>query len=235
MKQLFLFLLILILSFPTMAANVLTAHYLARGAGLHLMDGQMNLVQTPSTYKMLTQTETRGLLSTLLDARTTFLSEGKINKKQMVVKQSSMTSISGKKIKNRTVDLKDKPGFVDYQTAVLTIMDDPVAQTHVFKIYDGKRELLITFDFQGKVTLPSSKYSSFSGEAELYDVTIEITAGKKKGWFFNRMKDKTAPPLHLYFAPIGPNGEKVLVQGDFDTSLFGTISIYLKELKQGTN
>lgn len=233
MKHIFLILFVCLWAFTTRASDTLVADYIARGAGLHLMNGQMNLVLGKKDYKSLLQTETMGLLSVLLPAKTTFLTQGTHKENSYKVDLSTMTNVSGKKVKNRHIDLSDKPGFVDYQTAVLTIMNLPKPQTKEFKIYDGKRELLVTFTYRGKERLEKNKYSAFEGEADYYTVNIDITAGKKKGWFFNRMKDKTSPPLHVHFARLGKNGEEVMVRGAFDTSIFGTIIIFMTDLKQG--
>lgn len=233
MKHIFLILVGCFCACAAWGADTLVADYIARGAGLHLMNGQMNLVMGDKTYKSLLQTETMGLLSVLLPAHTTFLTEGTHRENTYVVDVSTMTNVSGKKVKNRHIDLSKKKGFLDYQTAVLTIMNLSKPATKEFKIYDGKRELLVTFTYRGKEMLKKNKYSSFEGEADYYTVNIDITAGKKKGWFFNRMKDKTSPPLHVYFARLGKNGEEVLVRGAFDTSIFGTITIYMTDIKQG--
>lgn len=235
MKHIFLIFLICFCAMSAHASDTLIANYIARGAGLHLMNGQMDLVMGKKDYKSLLQTETMGLLSVLLPAKTTFLTEGTHKENMYVIDVSIMTNVSGKKVKNRRINLADKKGFADYQTAVLTMMNLPKPQTKEFKIFDGKRELLVTFTYRGKERLESNKYSSFEGEADYYTVNIDITAGKKKGWFFNRMKDKTSPPLHVYFARLGENGEEVLVRGAFDTSIFGTITVYMTGLKQGEN
>lgn len=209
------------------AGEQVQASYMARGAGMHLMDAEMVLARNNAEFQMTTRTKTRGLLSVLLDAKTTFISNGKIIDNQFIDTISLMNSLSGKKTKNRVVDLKNKSGFIDYQTAVLQMMFLPFPTDKSFKVYDGKRELLISFLYQGERKLLPNDYSDFGGVADYYLVTIEILAGRKKGWFFNRMDDKTAPPLKVYFASVPATAGKVLVRGDFDTSLFGTISVYL--------
>lgn len=215
------------------AADITNATYMARGAGMHLMGADMDLIMDANRFKMITRSKTKGLLSVLLDAKTVFLSEGKVEDNQFIDEFSSMTSLSKKKTKRRVVDLKNKPGFVDYQTAVLSMMHLPKPQSKAFHVFDAKRELLISFHYEGEKNLPKNDYSFFAGQADYYTVTIEITAGKKKGWFFNRMDDKSSPPLRAYFAPLGDNGEKILVRGEFDTSVLGTITVYLTDLKQG--
>lgn len=231
----FFMLLILFFMVPVYGATeVVTAKYNAHGAGLHLLDASIDLVQLQKTYESVTRTETRGLLSFLVPAKTTFSVKGKINNNQYVADYFSMNTISSNSVKNREVDLEKKPGFVDYQTAVLTMMNLQKPQTQAFQIADGKRDLLVTFTYKGQVDLDPSPFSCFSGQADYYDVSIEVTAGKKKGWFFNRMKDKSSPPLRLYFARVDKGSKKSFVRGAFDTALFGVITVYLSEFKQGT-
>ena len=99
-----------------------------------------------------------------------------------------------------------------------------------FHVFDGKRELLLTFKYIGQTNLSPVPKMMYSGVADYYTLTIDITKGKKKGWFFNRMGDKENPPLHLYFASIDGIKPKVMVKGGFDTSLFGQINIYLNNV-----
>lgn len=232
--KLFFLLLWLFFCTSTMAmAEVISSSFSAYGAGLHLLDAQMNVTQNKKTYEVITDTQTTGLLSVLLPSKNLFFTKGNIVKKQYIPTYFSTDTITDEKTKKRDINLSERPGFIDYQTGVLQMMSLKEPVTKTLEIADGRRDLMINFNYMGQVDLPRVKHSPYFGPADAYSVSIDVTAGRKKGWFFNRMKDKSSPPLRLYFARIGDGPKKAFVRGAFDTAIFGEITIYLTDFKQG--
>ena len=236
MKLIFLICL-LIFALPVRAGDGLTTVYQAYGAGLNLISATMKYRYKNDDFQIQTIAETNGMLKFLLDAKTIFDTNGKNKDNQFDILKSSIETLSKNKQKKRIVDLKSRTGFVDYQTAFLDMMHLEEPQDKIFKVYDGKRELLITFKYQGSKKLAQNEKSVYAGSVEYYTVTIDVTSGKKSGWFFNRMNNKEAPPLHIYFATIENIPQKVMVYSAFDTALFGQIQIFLSQLdyKDTTN
>lgn len=230
MKQIFLFFVLILFCTVSGQANGEILHYNAYGAGMHLMKAKMAFNVSNDDFRIESVAQTNGLLKMVLNAQSDFYSDGKTIDNQFVVYNSYINSLSKNKYKKRDVDLKDKPDFVDYQTALFQVMHLPKPQDKTFYVFDGKRELLLTFKYVGQEVLSSAPEMIYSGVSDYYTLTIDITKGKKKGWFFNRMGDKDNPPLHLYFASIDGMKPKIMVKGGFDTSLFGQINIYLHKV-----
>lgn len=230
MKQIFLFFVLILFCAVAGQANGGTLHYNAYGAGMHLMKANMTFDVSDDDFRIESVSQTNGVLKMLLDAKSIFYTSGKILDNQFVIDNSYIEALSKNKAKKRDIDLKDKTDFVDYQMALFQIMDLPKPQDKTFHVFDGKRELLLTFKYIGQTNLSPVPKMMYSGVADYYTLTIDITKGKKKGWFFNRMGDKENPPLHLYFASIDGIKPKVMVKGGFDTSLFGQINIYLNNV-----
>lgn len=222
LKKVKLFFVTMCLFLP-LSSLAVTAKYNAYGIGLPLASGEMTLTEG-SENLFETILETKGVLSLLVDARTVFTT--KMNRNKITL--SSMRSVSGKKIKTRTVSFEHQPEKVDYQTAVYQIMNQTPPKTTTKYIDDGKRVLKATFVYQGKKDLTLST-GIFSGTADYYTLQIDVISGKKSGWFFNRVKEGTDSALHLYFAPV--KGKKMFVFGQFETLLFGPINIYLMDFK----
>ncbi len=226
------FLIGLMMSCSVLAAQTI-AEYEARGAGMRLMSGTMMLDEDKHTVSIETKTQTRGLLSVLLDARTTLLSEAvKQPNSHPVMKKSSMESVGRRKIKTRTPDFSDKPEMLDYQTAVFDLMTQPAPQNRQYIVFDGKRKMKFSFNYQGIKDVNLSESLIYSGPVDYYTLYIEVLEGKKNGWFFKRVKNKNNPPLHLYFAHLENEPYKRLVRAEFETTLFGTISINLLDLRE---
>lgn len=222
--------LFIFLSFGV-SAGVTTAVYNAHGAGMHLISGEQVIKTDGKHIDIRMETQTRGLLSLLLDAQTVFATNLDIEAGECLVKSASMTSIEGKTIREREFDFKTCPGYVDYQTAMYDLMQQKEPKTRTYNVFDSRRKMKITFTYQGAKELKSSSRMMYAGPADYYTVTIDVIEGKKKGWFFNRVKDKEDSRLHAYLARVGDEKVKRLVLGEFETTLFGTISVYLGDLK----
>lgn len=233
MKLFFLFLCLLFSVSAHAKTELISSRFSAYGAGLHLLDADMNVVQMPQTYEVVTPTQTMGLLSLLLPSKTTFFTIGKIIKNQYIPDYFSTDTITDEKVKKRDIDLTKRTGFIDYQTGILKMMNLKEPSTQTFEIADGRRDLMVTFTYMGQVDLPRVKHSPYFGLADYYNVSIDVTAGRKKGWFFNRMKDKSSPPLRLYFSKVDGCSKKAFVRGSFDTAIFGEITVYLTQFEQG--
>lgn len=233
MKQIFSLFVCLLFCVIGEQARAESLHYNAYGAGMHLMTAEMNYEVSDTDFNIKTMAKTNGLLKMVLDAESEFYSDVKVLDNQMVVNNSYIKALSKNKYKNRQLDFKNKPEFMDYQTALFQVMQLPEPQDKTFHVFDGKRELLLTFKYMGQTQLLPSSQMMYSGPADYYTLTIDITKGKKKGWFFNRMGNKDNPPLHLYFANIDGVNQKVMVKGAFDTTLFGQIAVYLTHIFKG--
>ena len=229
MKLIFLICL-LVFSLPVRAEEKLTAVYQAYGAGLNLISATMDYTHENDDFQIQTVARTNGMLKFLLDAKSIFKTKGKITDNQFIIFDSSLSSLTKNKHKKRTIDLKDKLDFIDYQTAFLNMMTLDNPQDNTFKVFDGKRELLISFKYQGEQILLHYERGIYAGPADYYTVTIEVIAGKKSGWFFNRINNRQNPALHVYFASVNSSKQKVMVYSAFDTALFGQIQIFLSQL-----
>ena len=232
--KIFFYALLLGMSFSvSVYAAETRAVYNAYAAGMPIMSGVMEISPEKESVFIRTQTHTRGLLSFLLDARTILTSRLSLQKNALpLMQESTMESLTKRKIKTRQVDFSDKPKTLDYQTAVFDLMQQPVPMDKEYVVHDGKRKLKFNFNYQGIEEISSSKNSLYSGPADYYTLNIEVLEGKKNGWFFKRVKDAENPPLHLYFANVQGENQKRLVRGEFDTTLLGTIVIYLSDLNK---
>ena len=209
------------------------AIYNAYAAGMPIMSGIMKISPQKESVFIQTQTHTRGLLSFLLDAHTILTSRLTPQQNALpLMQESTMESLTKGKIKKRQVNFSDKPKTLDYQTAIFDLMQQSVPMDKEYVVFDGKRKLKFNFNYQGIKEIYSSKKTIYSGPADYYTLNIEVLEGKKNGWFFKRVKDAKNPPLHLYFANIQGEKQKRLVRGEFDTTLLGTIVIYLSDLSK---
>ena len=202
-----------------------TFYYRASGAGMHLMDAAVEYTATSKEYQVRLTTKTRGLLSFLVDSQSVFFSRGVWNGDEPVVVDSYMEISNGDRIKRRVLAFHDKEKQLDYPSVFMhrLVTSSPEAQTYT--VFDGKRTLRVTFRYEGDVSGTDIDNPTYP-RVHHYTVTVDIVSGKKKGWFFNRMKDKSAPPLHLYFSdPDSLTGRQKLVYAAFDTALFGQITI----------
>ncbi len=230
MKIIFL-LLLFFFSSPVLAV-VYQLDYSAYGMGLNLLSARIDIDLTPQKATLQTVSQTRGMLSFFLDSKTQFDTTVKINKNQYIIEQSSMINIKNKKPVRTVWNFEEKQNFIDYQTILAAMMHEKVkGENHSFLVSDGKRDMNITLMYQGVVELPPNDKMFFAGKAEKYDVSVDILSGKKKGWFFQRMKEHPGA-LSLYFARIESYDNPILVLGTFDTGVLGNISIYLSQIKQ---
>jgi hypothetical protein len=232
MKRIFLSVMLICLWVVRVeAGEIVRAQYKAHGTIMHLMDADFLLETQKGVFQVNTTTRARGMLSWLVKSKTFFATSGKIKKNQYADINYSSKTIDKNYNKERQVSFKEKKGYIDYQTALLYMMDLKEPTTKSYDISDGTRDMKITFDYVGTKELPAKKEYLFSGAADYYRVSIEIISGKRRGWFFNRMGDKENPPLHFYFGKVDGYDKKVLVKAEFDTSLFGTIAIDLLTLE----
>ena len=221
----YIFVLILLTASVVQAAAPLTATYQAYAMGLNLLEATMQVSEAPETYTIQTATQTKGLLGLFMDSRQRFFTQGR--KDSFTPVYSMMT----RKGNERIIDFSNYPEHFDYQAVVWALMKQqpPVPPTLTYTVWDGKRVLLLTFTYLGKEQLPPSD-APFQGSADKYTLRIDILAGKKKGWFFERMGRKENPPLRLWFQSTKADQRSLLVRGEFDTALFGTITILLTKV-----
>lgn len=230
MKQIFFIFVCVLFCVVSVRAKGITLHYNAYGAKMNLMSAKMEFEVVDGDFYIETLGRMKGLLKILLETESKFYSNGNISDNQFVVNNSYIETLRNDKYKKRQIDLRDKPDFIDYQTVLFQVMLLPQPQDKTFRVFDGKRELLLTFKYIGKTKLSKKSEMAYFGLADHYTLTIDIIKGKKKGWFFNRMGNKDNPPLHLYFTQVDGIKPKVMVKGEFNTALFGNIVVYLSRI-----
>ena len=221
----YIFVLILLTASVVQAAAPLTATYQAYAMGLNLLEATMEVSEAPETYTIQTATQTKGLLGLFMDSRQRFFTQGR--KDSFTPVYSMMT----RKGNERIIDFSNYPEHFDYQAVVWALMtrQPPIPPTMTYTVWDGKRVLLLTFTYLGKEQLPRSD-APFQGAADKYTLQIDILAGKKKGWFFERTGQKENPPLRLWFQSTNAARHALLVRGEFETALFGTITVLLTKV-----
>ncbi len=210
------------------------AVYQTYGAGMNLLSAHMAVSISDTIYKITTSSETKGILSLFLDARNVFDTAGRINKGSYTDIVYSMTGLDDGQVEKTTVLFNDKPGFIDYQTTMLWLMQLVSPATQVMSVSDGKRDIEMTWVYEGKKLVPTRKTCLYQGKADVYALKLRITGGKRSGWFFKKIQESVISPFRLYFAPVD-EFDSVLVFSTFDTGVVGTLDICLEEIKHETN
>lgn len=223
MKTLFLCLTVLFLVLPSLAK---TLSYRATGAGMHLLDADITYTEPSPAYTIRMTSQTRGLLSLLAGAYTEFKSVGSYQNGRWQITSSESKTTSGRRVKTRTLDFTDKPDTLDYPALFLDNLLQSEPGTRQYTVFDGRRTMTVLFSYQGKVQ-PETLDLPSGDPLDYYTVSVDVIAGKKRGWFFNRMEDKEDSPLHIYFQPMGEREPAALVYAAFDTALLGQIVIKL--------
>lgn len=218
----------------TASAVSFESTYEARGLNMVLLSANMSVDMNDKAYAINTHSYSRGILSLFIDAETIFQTQGLFKKDGLQVIDSVMKNKSGKKIKTTRQNFEDKLNYLDYQSVLIELMRLPKEESHTFLISDGKRDMKAVLTYEGVHSL-SEIDSTLTGTADAYSVRIEVIAGKKKGWFFERMKESKKSPLWLYLQNDDTIGEKTLVAGVFDTGVLGKLYIVRKEMKNVQN
>ncbi len=221
MKILFL-LFCIFLSFHSHGAS-----YHAYGLKMRLLSADIDIMQHDSKYEIKTQSKARGMLSLFIHAQSIFNTSGTINNDILTVQQFFMQNKDKKNTETVHVDFTQKPGFMDYQSALLHLMRQQTHQTQELLVSDGKRDMKITFLYEGAVDL-APIYKNQTGIGQAYSVRIDILQGKKSGWFFKRVNQGEKSPLTLYFK------DNQLALASFDTGVLGTLYI-VKEAQDDKN
>ncbi len=210
------------------------AVYEAQGLNMKLLSADMSVSIDKTSYSIQTDARARGILSLFIHQNTLFKTSGEIIDNKLHVMDSMMQTRSGKRIETTRQNFKEKINYIDYQSVLIELMQNINSQNHVVFVSDGKRDMRITLTAEGEKKL-SEIYPAMPGKAEAYSVQIEVVGGKKKGWFFERMRTAQKSPLWLYMQPNAKTGEKMLVLSTFDTGVIGSLYIVLKEIKNVEN
>ncbi len=210
------------------------AVYEAQGLNMTLLSADMKLTIDDNTYAMRTTAEAQGILAMFIHQNTIFDTTGKITSNGLRITDSMMQTRSGKQIKTVRPNLKDKPDYIDYQSVLIELINMENVKEKTLMISDGKRDMRATLTYEGERELPKI-YPSLSGNAEVWSVRIDVISGKKKGWFFERLRESQVSPLRLYMQPSELTGKKMLVLSTFDTGVLGSLYIVLKEFKNAEN
>ncbi len=210
------------------------AMYEAEGLNMTLLSADMSVKLNDTDYTIQTNAAARGILSLFIHENTIFKTIGTISDNQLRVSDSMMQTRSGKQIKTVHQNFKDKVNYIDYQSVLIELILKSFDKNYILYISDGKRDMRVTLIPEGEIEL-SEIYPLLQGKAETYSVQIEVVAGKKKGWFFERMRTAKKSPLRLYMQPNDAIGRKMLVLSTFDTGVIGSLYIVLKEIKNVEN
>ncbi len=210
------------------------AIYQTYGAGMNLLSADMKVVLTGDNYSIQTSSQTKGILSWFLDAKNVFKTTGLIKGNQYRNITYSMAGLDDGKWEETAVNFDEKPGFIDYQTIMLWLMRLSVPTTQVMDVADSKRDIQMTWVYEGQNSVPFREGCLYQGVADTYALRLKVTAGKKRGWFFKKVQESVKSPFRLYFATT--NGVKnMLVFSTFDTGVVGTLDICLEEIKHDEN
>lgn len=211
MKRFFiLFLLVLLCPFYIKAASW---SYQAEGLGMTLLLGNFTLDEDNQNYTATLTTRSKGILSLFVDSQTKFYAHG-IKKGDYLPTESYMINMKKKQIRKRVVDFSVRE-VLDYQSALLNLLNQEKPHTVVYLLSDGKRVLQATFLYEGKEELD-----------DVYSITVEILSGKKTGWFMEQMA-KGDSPLRLFLSYDPDTNRKILKKAVLKTGVLGEIVIYL--------
>lgn len=229
----FFYALFCFFSLPAFAVSF-DSVYEAKGLNMTLLSADMSIVSDNSSYAIETHSYARGILSLFIDSETIFQTKGLYQKEDLKVLDSVMKNKNDGKIRTTRQNFEEKAGYIDYQSALIELMRLTDEKTQTFLIADGKRDMEVVLTYEGEKDL-SLLDSSLSGTAQAYSVRVTVIAGKKKGWFFKRMREAKESPLWLYLQNDESVGGKTLVAGTFDTGILGKLHIIRKELKNVQN
>ncbi len=229
------FFCILVIFFSSVAhALSFDAVYEAQGLNMTLLSANMAVQIDKSNYRIQTDAQALGILSLFIHQKTVFQTIGTIGDNKLTVIDSVMQTRSGKRIETTRQNFKDKINYIDYQSVLIELIRFNNYKNHTLFLSDGKRDMRVTLTAEGKKEL-SQIYPTLQGKAQAYSVRIDVIGGKKKGGFFERMREAETSPLWLYMQPNEQTGEKMLVLSTFDTGVIGSLYIILKEVKNVKN
>ena len=236
MKTLFciLFCFFSFLMSEAVCAKSFESTYEAQGMNMVLLSADISIETNQTGYMINTHSYARGILSLFIDSETIFQTRGKFEQNRLKIIDSVMKNKKRKYIRTTQQNFNEKQGFIDYQSILIELMRLSDVQSHTFYVSDGKRDMRITLTYEGKRDL-SEINSGLTGQADAYSVQIDVIAGKKKGWFFERMRESQKSPLRLYMQADEQIGEKTLIAATFDTGVIGKLYIVRKELKNVQN
>ena len=214
-------------------AQAATFLYETKARGFHILDAEMQYKQDSDSYMAQAHAQTKGLLNLFMKAESYFYSAGNRDRKSLKPDLSTFKNIRRGREKFYAVDFTDNRGFVDFPAAFLTLVNTDKPGNKTLRVRDTKREYKITLTYRGMVD-PDPAVRIAADSWAFYTMSVEVTQGKKKGWFFNRLKNKDNPPLRLYFAHLPDVPEWVLMQAEIDSVLLGTIRLRLAEIDSDT-
>lgn len=199
-------------------AETMKVDYTARGAGMQLMRGTMVVEETSGSYRVVSTGRMSGLLGWLVGGEAVFDTFGRIG--QNVFQPDFFRLMS--RSRERTVTFEADSATIDYQTALIRMLALQKPATRSFSVDDGRRRMNLSFLYRGKETVFIRGKDVL---CDVYDVTLRLVSGKKGGWFFNRMGNGNDPPLRFYMGVDPETGRYLLLKADFETALFGTITV----------
>ena len=117
-----------------------------------LLQGQFTLSGDSENYTASLMTQSKGILSLFVDAKTTFFTRGIRKKDTFYPSESYMINTKKNRSRKRKVDLTQKD-VLDYQTVVLNLLSQQVPTDVVYLISDGKRVMKATFLYHNFIPL----------------------------------------------------------------------------------
>lgn len=223
---------------PRLANDQLALSYDVYAGGMHALEADMDLSLGEDAYAVGLQARTEGMIGSLFPWKGEYVTIGTMEKGHLYPRSHESRSIWKQKIKTvsmvydgqgdlvqsrtvkdgretveRDINGNMKNGTADMLTAVLHLFQAGAVNNDCegrAAVFDGKRRFNIVFKSEGRETLPSSKYSSFSGEALRCVVEVEPVAGfkgkdMKKGWMAvqEHTKTRNKPPTIWLASPAG--------------------------------
>lgn len=207
MKNLLLFLFLVVISAPTLAAEKpLKATYGIYAGGMHVVDIEGVYTFSNNRYGMDMDLTTTGLLGKLAPWSGMITSSGHYNTAKALPLSHQFDSTWRGETETTRFTFNDKGVLVGYKrdegngkidtdmppadvygggatdmlTALMNVMMHADAQTCETTVpaTDGKRRFDMVFRSQGKDTIKGNRYSAYEGVAEICDVEIVPVAGK---------------------------------------------------------
>lgn len=256
----YLFVLLLLFSTTAQAKELKVTYGLYTG-GFNVVDIVGTYDITPDQYDLQMDLKTVGLLGSLAPWSGDIQSTGKIADKRAIPSsyvfentwrddtqttqftfndEGHLTSYKRIKEDGRVENtMPTDEVYADHPLDLLSnvfqaMMDQSCAGTR--PAFDRKRRFDMVFESQGKVTMEQSKYSAFSGDAEICTIEIVPVAGKwrdkPRGWMSIQGQAKENGQLpRLWFGKVDGNIPPIPVRFQIKTN-YGTMIMHLKSIDE---
>ena len=241
-----------------MAAEPLKVTYGIYAGGFHVMDMQGVYTIKDGTYHLKMDMETVGMLGTLAPWSGQIMTEGvdkgvqSIPQKHQFIAtwrgEDEITTFTFDKNGTLTSYILEEEGKVkdempvaeviagnpvDMLTALFQVMNNDTCEMSPLAV-DGKRSFKKVFTSKGKTIMEPSRYSVYSGEAEICEIEIVPVAGhwreKPRGWMSLQGQAKGKGQLpRLWFGRVREDMPPVPVRFTIKTD-YGSMLMHLQDI-----